>query len=374
MLKYNIFGKVVEFKVNIDDDLIIMNLKNQFDHYEKVRDERNSDIIITITDDNLISDSSAINPSIHYEKLDGFASRYRNYDVEYVKLNDQLQFKLNIKRTKNPFLRYAKKLNNIEYVSREERIPQIIFESILVPSVFFDQKKFIVHSASFMSDKDEVIMLGGTGGVGKTSLGIEFCTNRKFKFVNDDIAIIDGNGVIYPNLALPKIYAYNLHGNNELKKKIFKTRSLIDKVVFELKCRIQSPSKVRRKIDLNEVYSGYINHSVKATKYLILSKQNVDKIEIEKISSESASKINLKIIQSEYSQFFNHLSWHSYNSILLNKDEILTNEQIQDQMFNLGKKAFNKLDCYIVKIPLKIDHKSFVKDLSNKILSLPKSC
>ncbi|MBI9073601.1 MAG: hypothetical protein JEY94_18535 [Melioribacteraceae bacterium] len=367
MIKYKIFGKVVEFQVEQSDKVIIENLKTQFDYYDFADQNAKTEILIEIVKSSVFNNCVAVNPSIHGEKENGFVARYRNYDVNYQIDEDRLKFTLTIKHTKNALLRLAKKINNIEFVSREERIPQIIVESILVPAVFFDLRKFIVHSSSFMNPDGEVILLGGTGGVGKTSLGIEFCTTRKYKFVNDDIAVLDEDANIYPNLALPKIYSYNLVGNKPLKKKIFSSRSLADRFIFELKKIIQGPSKVRRKIDLESVYSGYIKNAVKAGKYFILTRQNVEKLSIEEVSAELASKINFDIIQAEYSQFFNHLSWHKFNSAILNKNTILTNEKIKTQMLDLGEKAFKKMDCFIVKIPIKIDHKKFVKELADLI-------
>ena len=60
------------------------------------------------------------------------------------------------------------------------------------------------------------LFVTGKGGVGKTSIEIDFCLNNKMSFLTDDIAIGDVNGDVYPNYNWPKIYGYNLLGNKLL--------------------------------------------------------------------------------------------------------------------------------------------------------------
>ena len=103
--------------------------------------------------------------------------------ISFEKENEFLYIKAYIKFEKSFLIRFFKKIINWEYTSREEKIGQTIFEQILVPTTFFYSNYFPVHSSAFLTPDNKVIIIGGTGGVGKTSLGMEYCLNRNYKFL-----------------------------------------------------------------------------------------------------------------------------------------------------------------------------------------------
>jgi len=88
---------------------------------------------------------------------------------------------------------------------------------MLIPSIYFNKNLAPVHCAGVSDHENRAILIGGTGGVGKTSLEMELCRNYGCSFINDDISVLDSDGWVYPNLAFPKIYGYNLENNDKVK-------------------------------------------------------------------------------------------------------------------------------------------------------------
>ena len=83
----------------------------------------------------------------------------------------------------------------------------------------------LIHASGVVLSNGKAILLGGTGGIGKTSLELELCLNEKASFLTDDIAVIDKEGFLWPNLSFPKIYGYNLAGNKALKRQLLSATS-----------------------------------------------------------------------------------------------------------------------------------------------------
>ncbi len=361
---YKIFDKIVQICLIDDGDSIIKNAINRtFSFYEDAKNET-PHIIINVGQTPPNNKIISVNPKNHFETEKGFICKYPKFSVSF-RYDKILTVDLSLNKQKRT-VRYLKKLYNIQYNSIDERVYQIIYELILVPFNYFIKENSLIHSSAFIKD-DGAILIGGTGGVGKTSLEIELCMNKGYSFIADDISIVDKNGFIHPNLAFPKIYAYNLKNNKKLKSLIFKNRNFFDKAAWKIKFFLNGPSGVRRDISPFEAFGSFQTEKTKIKKYYILIKKDVEKIRIQKISTEKACELTLLVIKNEYRNFNSHIYWHQYNCSAINKDPILKLNEVflnWEKTFNL---VFNNIDCYIINIPIKINHKDFIEEVANII-------
>lgn len=364
---YKIFDKIVEINFTSNHNILQQEaLFEQLDLYTKIDSYDKSDIEVFITDEVPRSNAGLINPSIHTEIENGFACSQHKFAYSF-QFKDKLIIHIALKREGNKFISYLKKLNNIEYASINERLGQIFFELIMVPSIYFDPDKFLIHCSSFNNPNGEAILIGGTGGVGKTSLEIELCMNRKYSFVSDDIAVLNNKGEVLPNLAFPKIYAYNLVNNSKLKKEIFKKRSIDDKLAWKFKTLLLGANKVRRKVSPASVYHGYEKDNVKASKYFILMRENRSDISVQKVDARTAAEMSIKVIQTEYAQFNNHILWHEFNCLSNNANPILSLKEVINNWENKLVSVLNEIDCQIIFIPKSMPHSQFIKEVSDII-------
>ena len=254
---------------------------------------------------------------------------------------------------------FLRKMINMEFATRDERIAEILFEGALVPSTLFDKDKSIVHSSGF-SKKNRTIIIGGTGGSGKTSLEIELCLNKNYKFLNDDIAVLNNIGEILPNLAHPKIYAYNLVNNKRLGKLLFENLSIRNKLTWHLTNHLFGPASVRRRLFIkNNLEFSSESHIL--THYFILSREDIEKIVIQKIEPDVAASLHMNVILAEYNLFFNHLYWHEFNSTLDGNDSIIKLKDIKSNLSNNAYSTFKKTNNYIIRIQFHINHQEFIK-------------
>lgn len=185
-----------------------------------------------------------------------------------------------------------------------ENIGQVMHELVFVPTTFFFQDKVIIHGSCLHNKNfNSTVIFGGTGGVGKTSSLLELGKDNNWIFLSDDIVVIDENGVIYPNYAYPKIYAYNTLDDKELERSIQNEKSLTSNLQWKLKKK-RNPASVRRRVGPNLLYkTEYAELPLKTNLFLFRGKYDGD-ITVEKINSLKSSLLEENIIFPEYEAVF----------------------------------------------------------------------
>jgi len=302
------------------------------------------------------------NPSIHsyYEK--GFRIELINASVEFHFNGKQLsQIDFCIKQG-SALRAIANKWFSYQYTNRKESIGFIFHELVLIPSAFFFQDLSVVHASAI--DDNGAILFGGTGGVGKTSLELELCNSHHKSFFADDIVVVNNKGEAFPNLSYPKIYGYNLVNNEKLRKKIISQAGILDKIHWQTRKTID-PAIVRRRINPVELYDQGSKQPAKLKAFYILVKDGtIKQIEKRKIQKEEASKLNKLVLETEYPIFYKHLLWDEFNSIIASSNPRLSYTNLTKRIEQNFLSALANAETYSIRIPLKINHNDFLKQMS----------
>jgi len=357
-LRHRIFGKNVSIDLTGLPEAGV--LEAELNLYPSVSEEI-TDLFISFAAELGRSCIKSTNPSTHQLLASGIGVVMGTSEVQFLFENGRLS-RINfsfVKPKGNILLNTFQKLKSIQYLTDREAIGQIFHELILIPSVFFDPSRAIVHASGITTPKRQTVLFGGTGGVGKTSLELELCLHKSCHFVADDLCVINNRGEVFPNLAYPKVYGYNVKGNIPVKKAIFRQRNIVDKLQWHL-LTTRGLNKVRRQISPKELYGNVISDGTGLDKFIILSRENVSKIQLVDLSASLAAKLNAKVIQSEYGVFLNHIYWHEYNSYLTNQEPYLTIEKILANLESNLAQALNNVEVYNLKIPISQDHSKFV--------------
>ncbi len=370
-VRYSIADKTVELNFATDiEPQITKILVEEIGLYQTSQSTGDAEIIVNVSKDLPNVAIKQVNPSIHSEVDDGFIEQFKKYAIVIRKCEGQLVFDLAIDRCKNPLVNYLSKLNNLQYNSVIERAGHIFFENILTPAMYFDEDKFLLHASAFTNQNEEVFLIGGTGGVGKTSLELELCIKGNYRFLADDMAIIDQSGNVYPNLAFPKVYGYNLRNNPDLKDRIFQNRSLADKFAWTFRQAVFGDSGVRRKVSPREIFSRVSNVPAKLRHYIILVKEARQNIELTNITPQIASDMSHSVLQTELWAFNNHILWHEYNCQVTGSKPILSLRKTLNRWQNMTEKTLANIECHLLRIPLNLDHDEFLSVVSSMIGAL----
>jgi hypothetical protein len=307
------------------------------------------------------------NPSNHSELKEGFVMHNSKYSVAVTSNGEILKFTVYLSPRRNIIVNYLSKLYSMDYATITQRLSQIFFEQVMVPSVYFNSDQLLIHSSSMVNSKNQAILIGGTGGVGKTSLEIELCMNRGYTFMSDDISIVDSNGFAYPNHAFPKIYAYNTIGKPSLRRLILKDRSFHDRIAWHLKWILFGPASVRRKISPEKIYGSYATERAKTMKYFILIKEDRDDLLIQRIDTATAASMSIKVIETEYSDFNKHILWHEFYCNSKDTEPIVSLGGVKERWMIKFLEVFSNVEIYALFIPSGMNHIEFIQKVSDII-------
>ncbi|MTI31135.1 hypothetical protein [Xanthovirga aplysinae] len=367
-----IFGKKI--KVNVGNSVESQILREELGVYKEVAGAIQPDLTINyLPSSNLNAESR--NPSLHLNSLEGFEVKMVDANVVFNfkegKLN-KIDFSLNDRYRGKYLLSHLKRFYNIQYKTTSEAIGQAFHEYVLVPAMFFDPSYSVVHASGIYSEEGTTVLFGGTGGVGKTSLELELCLNNKASFLCDDIAIVNNEGYVFPNLAYPKVYAYNVEGNNSMKAKVLGGKGILDRFQWYFWNKLIGPNRVRRRIHPKKIYGKVTSDRQKLNKFIILFRSHVSKLELKEISPEKAAKLNASVIASEYADFFNHIHWHEYNRRALDQDSFLSFSQMKKRVENNLNKALHSSECFLLHIPMDMPHENFKVEMGGLLKKMLK--
>ena len=360
---YTIFGKVYQINTidNYEGDL----LHKELDIYPPADSNQPADLVINYLEKLDYEKTTLRNPSIHYYNSQSFRIELKNASIEFhfnenklVRIDFCIKQGNTLRATANKWLSY-------QFTNRKESIGFIFHELVLIPSAFFFPDLTIAHASAI--DDNGVILFGGTGGVGKTSLELELCYHEGKSFFADDIVVLNNAGVAFPNLAYPKIYAYNLVNNDDIKKRIFHKAGILNMLHWHSR-KLISPAIVRRRVNPSVLYNNVAQQPSKLKSvYFLVKDGTTDTVTINKISHEEATKLNRLVLETEYHIFYKHLLWDEFNSIVAKDKTKLKYEDLINKIEANFLRSLSNSETFIINIPLHIKHKDFVRQVADII-------
>ena len=298
------------------------------------------------------------NPSVHCEMEDGFVIKGRMATMRFRLEGDRL---LGVDfypvSAVSPLMRGARRMVDMQYTSREERTGVIFHEWVAGPAAYWAPDLALVHASSF-SDARGVTLIGGTGGTGKTSLALELCRRHGFRFVADDISFVGENGHVWPNLAWPKIYAYNVEGDPELASRLLGGRAAADRLHWALHRR-RGAAFVRRRMAPAALYDGCDREGGPLHRYVILMREDRSDLHISDISPARAAAISVQVMQAEYAGFHNHLHWHAVNRAAEDRPPSVSVSEVLDRWRDMLARVLDRASCQLARIPRSMEHGAF---------------
>lgn len=147
-----------------------------------------------------------------------------------------------------------------------------------------------VHASSFTRD-DRTVAVVAWGGIGKTTSMLKLVAEDNWKFLSDDLGIVDERGIIYRSPKKMQIYAYNIEGQPTLGKMLLHGRSVIDLLNWYYRKARFGMKKVRRRVSAEELFKDKVGVSARLTDVFFIERASVSDFETTPISpGELASR------------------------------------------------------------------------------------
>jgi hypothetical protein len=307
-------------------------------------------------------------PRNHGELEHGFVMKRGFVDVYYdFGRDDEVHVTLDVP-PQNVALRWRGKLKSMQYAARDEYVGQMLHELALVPLVHFAQNLVPIHASGMVTPSGRGVAIGGTGGVGKTSLELELCLHRDCAFLADDISVLDAEGRLWPNYNFPKIYAYNALDNPELEKRIFQDTDKLDRLQFAWHAR-KGPTKARRRLNPERLFPKVAQAHAPLGLYLILLPvAGTEKLRIRSLDHSTATSMTLDVLADEFGLFQRHLRYHGYNRKGRGMAVHGGLEDIVARWKSLLLEQLARVDCAILEVPAGMPHPEFKKRAADLVL------
>lgn len=351
-----IFGKKILF--NFGNSAFADNIANEICIYPDA-DDCPSDMIIEIDIEKTGERPIAFNPSSHFETETGFGMIFGTTLIRWDLSQDTLRAYISSEAATMNVRRYYKKFMSLGYTLPHENAGQLLHELVLVPMACFSEGIAPVHCSSYVRD-GKAFLFGGTGGTGKTSLLLDLCSDPDTAFLSDDIAIVGEDGSVHPNLAYPKIYAYNTIGNRTLETKLLENSSLAGRIQWNF-FKWVDPARVRRRIPPEKLYKLPEDTRYPVYSYCILFRGDFSDLSIIEIDPDKMTDLTLSVIKAEYQAINTHIYWHEFNRRSLGLDPMFVLDDIWNRCRAVYGKAFSNARLAIIRIPRLMDHQTCIK-------------
>jgi hypothetical protein len=218
-----------------------------------------------------------------------------------------------------------------------------------------------VHGSSLEFKNGDGILLTGWGGSGKTSLGSALLlSSSRFKFMSDDIALIDQEGLLYFNPLVAHIYPYNITGFNELENLLRRQSTTLSRLHWKIKRSLKGEKGVRRRVMPSKLFECYRDQA-HLKKVLFFQRFDGTSFGIEEISCEELADLSSDIIAYEMKALIDLSLKMGALPKSLKDSQIRAYENFATLFFSLEEKleiqrsffrtVFSDVERYIVWVP-----------------------
>lgn len=104
-----------------------------------------------------------------------------------------------------------------------------------------------VHASAMCRD-DRAIAFLAWGGVGKTMALLKLCSEDGWKYLSDDLALIDDDGMLYRTPRKIQLYAHNVAEGTDLSGRLLAASTMLDRASWQFHLKRNGPSGVRRRV------------------------------------------------------------------------------------------------------------------------------
>jgi hypothetical protein len=205
-----------------------------------------------------------------------------------------------------------------------------------------------VHASSFTRD-NRTVAVAAWGGVGKTTSMLKLVAEDNWKFLSDDLGIIDEEGFIYRSPKKMQIYAYNVNGQPTLRKMLLNGRAMVDMLNWYYRKARFGIKKVRRRVSAEELFKDKVGVSARLTDVFFIERAAVGDFESYPISTDELAAKAAWTVMSEIDP---------YHKIAAAIYSVQSNSIIPpyEQVFNKTRKvlaqAFSSTSPILIQIPV----------------------
>lgn len=238
--------------------------------------------------------------------------------------------------------------NHMDYWERRGKSFIYDIFDYITQSAQLNFRQTYVHASSLERDGKAIALLAW-GGIGKTTSLLKLVLEDNWRFLSDDLGLVDANGRLHRSPKNLQIYGYNLQGQDKIEKALFSNRTMLESLSWSFFRTIKGNHKVRRRVSAEKLFgSERIATSGQMSKAFFLERHKGQDFRCEKITPEALADRCVAILLHEISPYTLVASAvHGAG----NNRTILSQGEMYSETHKILVSAFSKVPCEVISIP-----------------------
>jgi hypothetical protein len=156
-----------------------------------------------------------------------------------------------------------------------------------------------VHSSA-VTDGTRTVLFMAWGGVGKTAALLSMLETGRWRFLCDDLAVLDDSGTVHRNPQRVQVFATNTAGQDGLRTRLLAGRSAVDRAHWAARHRLLGGRSVRRRVHVEEVFGpDAAAESGSVTDAVYLRRTSADRFSARAATPRELGRIAAAVLQVE---------------------------------------------------------------------------
>lgn len=239
------------------------------------------------------------------------------------------------------------------YLSSAESIAKnVIYDGLdqAIQIQNLNRQQTFIHASSLELDGVGVAV-GGWGGVGKTSSVMQLVRERGYRFLSDDLGLIDASGMLFRSPKRLQIYPYNLVGIPGLHRHLFKGRGRVDHLQWHVLERLRGKKAVRRRVTAEEFFGPErVGTSAPLAVYVQLERGHWESPSVREIDALQVARRTSHTLMYELSPL-PELSFALSSHLQRNDLEL---EALRMRVEAIVARGLESSACYEVRVPIQM--------------------
>jgi hypothetical protein len=219
--------------------------------------------------------------------------------------------------------------------------------------------------ASTCCRNEEGLALIAWGGIGKTTSVLKLVNEDRWKYLSDDLGLVDGDGRLWRTPRRLQIYAYNLEGQPQLFDQVMEGRGPIDRINWHWRLFRFGGKKVRRRIDAEELFGPeLVGDSAPLKRAIFLERADVSQMQWSELDTDELAHRSATILIDELNTLTDVAVAAESHGIDVGIPGV---EELRANSRDILTRAFADVPTHLLRIPVDADPDELAHSLRDKL-------
>lgn len=147
-------------------------------------------------------------------------------------------------------MRQVRRFRDWNYLYPEEAVARTFIYDVfdwVTHLAQIEKGQSYIHASAMCKDGRGVAFLAWCG-VGKTTALLKLCSEEGWKYLSDDLALVDDDGMLYRTPRKIQLYAHNLLDEAKLAERLLRSSAALDRASWQFHLKRNGASRVRRRV------------------------------------------------------------------------------------------------------------------------------